>query len=471
MKDQIENSSSQVPQTRVGDACFDQFAAEYDANLEAALAVSGEGKEFYANGRVDWLAHCLKQRSFTPSRGLDFGCGIGSTAPALREKLNLDSVLGVDVSPKSIATAVSAHYPSCEFAMLNDARIHGEIDVAYCNGVFHHIPLAQREAALAYVYDSLKPGGIFALWENNPWNLGTRYVMSHCAFDRDAKTITPPAARRLLRNAGFEILRTDFLFYFPKALSFLRPLERLLIKPPLGAQYQVLAQKPASPASATGSTAAPGAGTQLIGAVHRRVVHSRRISVLADALSSFVPPHSKLLDVGCGDGHLSASLKTRVPSLQIEGVETHARPTCEIPCRLFDGVHLPFADNAFDGCMFVDVLHHTTEPEKILRDACRVSRDFILIKDHLSANKFDHATLRFMDWVGNRSHGVTLPYNYLTQSAWDRLFQSVGLQPAKTLQNLPLYPFPFSLLFGRHLHFVLLLKKASAPSPSPSLSR
>ncbi len=211
-----------------------------------------------------------------------------------------------------------------------------------------------------------------------------------------------------------------------------------------------------------------GAGIELMDAVHSRLVHSRRISVLANAISSLIPPGKKLLDVGCGDGRLDALLKASVTNLEVEGVETLARPACAVPCRLFNGIHLPFADNSFDGCMFVDVLHHTTEPEKILRDACRVSRDFILIKDHLSANQFDHATLRFMDWVGNRSHGVTLPYNYLTQPAWDRLFQSVGLQPAKTLQNLPLYPFPFSLLFGRKLHFIVLLKKLPIPASSPS---
>lgn len=210
------------------------------------------------------------------------------------------------------------------------------------------------------------------------------------------------------------------------------------------------------------SNSTPGAGTQLIGAVHGRVVHSRRISVLADALSSFIPSQSKLLDVGCGDGRLDADLKSRVPGLDIEGVETHARPDCAVPCQLFDGTHLPFEDNSFDGCMFVDVLHHTSDPEKILRDACRVSREFILIKDHLAMSQFDHLTLRFMDWVGNRPHGVVLPYNYLSQSQWDDLFRSLSLQPVRTSNQLPLYPFPFSLVFGRQLHFVTQLRASKS---------
>ena len=84
---------------------------------------------------------------------------------------------------------------------------------------------------------------MFALWENNPWNPGTRYIMSRVPFDRDAIVITPFEARRLLRDAGFEIISTDYLFVFPHLLRALRPLERLLTPFPLGGQYLVLARK------------------------------------------------------------------------------------------------------------------------------------------------------------------------------------------------------------------------------------
>jgi hypothetical protein len=95
-----------------------------------------------------------------------------------------------------------------------------------------------------YIYRSLRPGGWFALWENNPWNPGTRYVMSQCAFDRDAVTLTPPEAARLLQAGGLRVLRTDFLFVFPRFLKFLRVMEAGLARLPLGAQYQVLCRKP-----------------------------------------------------------------------------------------------------------------------------------------------------------------------------------------------------------------------------------
>ena len=79
-----------------------------------------------------------------------------------------------------------------------------------------------------------------AFWENNPWNPGTRYVMSRIPFDRDAITLTPPEARRMLQAGGFDILRTDFLFIFPRVFSWFRGVEPFLVQLPLGAQYQVL---------------------------------------------------------------------------------------------------------------------------------------------------------------------------------------------------------------------------------------
>jgi ubiquinone/menaquinone biosynthesis C-methylase UbiE len=188
-------------------------------------------------------------------------------------------------------------------------------------------------------------------------------------------------------------------------------------------------------------------------------VFDRRAEVIAKQAAAMIPPGSQLLDVGCGDGSLAARVAQIVPLTNVQGAEVHARPDCAIECRLFDGKSLPFPDNSFDVCLFVDVLHHTMDPETICREAVRVSRKHVVIKDHLCENRVDDATLRFMDWAGNRSHGVALPYNYLSQKRWDKLFEDVGLEKIVTEHKIALYPFPFSLIFGRGLHFISLLQK------------
>ena len=198
---------------------------------------------------------------------------------------------------------------------------------------------------------------------------------------------------------------------------------------------------------------------RLMGKVHGRAVHGRRIAALAGHIAAMISPGWRVLDIGCGDGQLDALLGKAVPRLEVQGVEILPRADCAIPCQGFDGVHLPFPDGSMDCCLLVDVLHHTSDPLPLMRDACRVSCEFTVIKDHLAENALDHATLRFMDWVGNRPHGVPLPYNYLSQAQWNRLYSELGLKLVRSDTELALYPFPFSALFERKLDFVSLLRK------------
>ena len=153
-------------------------------------------------------------------------------------------MVGVDVSP-AMVTRAAARHPWATFCSTDDLPTLGAFDAAYCNGVFHHIPPVMRAGAARTVFDALRPGGVFGLWENHPWNPGTRIVMHRVAFDRDAIMLNPPETRRLLSGAGFEVVRTDHLFIFPSVLGALRPLERLVSRLPIGGQYQVLGRRAA----------------------------------------------------------------------------------------------------------------------------------------------------------------------------------------------------------------------------------
>ena len=199
--------------------------------------------------------------------------------------------------------------------------------------------------------------------------------------------------------------------------------------------------------------------TRLFGGIHGRVVHKRRIRVLSQRLGAMLPAGSRLLDVGCGDGRVASLLRESVSELTVEGVEVLPRADCAIACRPFDGIHLPFPDSSFDVCLIVDVLHHTSDPLSLLRDACRVSSRFVLIKDHQIENRLDDWTLRLMDWVGNSPYGVALRYAYFSRSQWEGLYRELNLSLDRTDSQLPLYPRPFSAIFGRNLHFISRLEK------------
>ena len=225
---------------------FDEHASHYNQALERGISLSGEPSSYFARGRIAWFKQYVERHARkSPKLLLDFGCGTGSSAQYFFDLLGIECLIGVDSSSASLEIAREAVDPAkASFHLLEHYVPEGVIDLAFSNGVFHHILPSQREDAVRYVFDSLAPGGLFALWENNPWNPGTRLVMNRIPFDKGAETLSAFEAQRLLRTVGFQILRTDFLFIFPRFLLPLRRFEQHLSRLPLGAQYQVLCRRP-----------------------------------------------------------------------------------------------------------------------------------------------------------------------------------------------------------------------------------
>jgi len=224
---------------------FDDYAKHYDAALHRGLAATGETKDYFARGRIEWVGRCLRELSFQPARIMDFGCGDGSSSELLLSLAGAQSLSGVDTSGKSLELASRLHgSPGTSFRLIDNNVPREEFDLVYCNGVFHHIPLADRVSAAQYIWQSLRPGGMFAFWENNPRNPGSRYVMWKIPFDRDAIPLWPRQATKLVQSAGFEIVRRNSLFYFPQILKSLRWMEPHLAPLLFGGQYLLLCRKP-----------------------------------------------------------------------------------------------------------------------------------------------------------------------------------------------------------------------------------
>ena len=192
---------------------------------------------------------------------------------------------------------------------------------------------------------------------------------------------------------------------------------------------------------------------------HSRFVFQRRANVLVSILDKLIPQNTSILDVGCGNGLISSLISKKRPDIKIRGIELSVRPKCLIPCTAFDGINIPFEDSSFDVCLFIDVLHHTHEIPELMKEATRVSKRNIIIKDHICKNSFDKAVLSLMDWIGNKPHGIKLEYLYLQEKKWKEYFHKCGLKNVVWKNQIYLYPFPFNLIFGRKLHFISLLEK------------
>jgi SAM-dependent methyltransferase len=230
--------------TPVGEgSAFDGYAADYEAALACGLRLTGEKRQYFAEQRVSWLKRKLATLGATPGFVVDFGCGDGATLPILAKILNPRELVGLEPSIACLERAEAV--AERKWAVLGPDKFEqrGKVDLIYCNGVMHHVAPADRPGMLGLLREMLRPGGLLALWDNNPWNPGTRWVMRRIPFDRDTVPIPANAARSLLERCGFSVLGVDHLFLFPRTLRWFRGLEIPLCGLPLGGQYLVLARR------------------------------------------------------------------------------------------------------------------------------------------------------------------------------------------------------------------------------------
>ena len=177
---------------------------------------------------------------------LDFGMGIGNSIPFLSEYFPSSNIHGVDISEKSLAIA-SEKYGSLGDFQVFDGKTTSysdeTFDVVFSAGVFHHVPFSGHLDLVCEVFRTLKNGGIFMIYEHNPFNPLTCHAVNTCPFDENAVLLKPNRVRHLFQEAVTEVVMQEYRTFFPAFLKLLRPLEKYLTGFPLGAQYFVVGKK------------------------------------------------------------------------------------------------------------------------------------------------------------------------------------------------------------------------------------
>jgi ubiquinone/menaquinone biosynthesis C-methylase UbiE len=205
----------------------------------------------------------------------------------------------------------------------------------------------------------------------------------------------------------------------------------------------------------------------VVESVHEQYAKGRRTQVLAAHFADLIPQSASVIDVGTGDGSIAASVQAARPDVSLHGLEYQVRDDCAIPVEAFDGKTLPLADDSVDYVSFLDVLHHTVDPMVLLKEAKRVARRGLIIKDHLRQGFLGGSTLRFMDRVGNRRYGIELPNTYLAPDEWESAWKTLGLEAVEWRGDLGIYPAWADWWFGRGLHFFARLEHASQQPSEP----
>jgi methionine biosynthesis protein MetW len=132
-----------------------------------------------------------------------------------------------------------------------------------------------------------------------------------------------------------------------------------------------------------------------------------------ESIARLVPPGSRVLDLGCGDGallaHLQSSRQCSGYGVEIDDAKVHAcvrRGVNVLQLNLEDGLNM-FGDKAFDVVLQIDTLQHLRNAETMLRETARVGRTGIV-----AFPNFAHWPNRLAVLQGRMPVTKRLPYQW-----------------------------------------------------------
>ena len=173
-----------------------------------------------------------------------------------------------------------------------------------------------------------------------------------------------------------------------------------------------------------------------------------------EIIAELVPPGSRVLDLGCGNGELLAHLRDvrRCTGYGIEIADANVlactqRGVNVIQLNLEEGLAL-FEDQSFDVVLQLDTLQHLRNTEKMLRETARVGRIGIV-----SFPNFAHWPNRLHVVGGRMPVTKVLPYQWydtpnirvgtyadfevLARKDGLRILDSFGIQGGKAVRTWP----------------------------------
>lgn len=224
---------------------FDAFANDYRNIHTQNIRLSGVDSYYFAEMKVKLLQ---AYESDVPLQVLDVGCGDGTTEFFMHQYFPTWKLRGIDVSGQSIKEAQEKNIQSTVFELYDGTNIpalDNSVDIIFIAGVLHHVSFDLHLKMLQEVYRVLKTGGRMYLFEHNPLNPVTKYLVNTCVFDKDAKLLRSGYCTSIIKAAQLNIKKTDFIIFFPRKgiFSKLIFLEKYIQWLPLGGQYFVRANK------------------------------------------------------------------------------------------------------------------------------------------------------------------------------------------------------------------------------------
>ena len=146
--------------------------------------------------------------------------------------------------------------------------------------------------------------------------------------------------------------------------------------------------------------------------------------------------NTSVLDVGIGTGFVTLKIKEFNPKIHIIGLDIEDKTNGSVPVTIFDGKTIPFPDNSFDVVLCIDVLHHISDIGSLMKELSRVSKKYVIIKDHQRYSILSYYFLHFSDYITNAPYDINCAYNFYTKKQWLNEFHNAGLELIKEAKHL-----------------------------------
>ena len=163
-----------------------------------------------------------------------------------------------------------------------------------------------------------------------------------------------------------------------------------------------------------------------------------RVKIKLDRIHRHIQPEERVLDIGIGNGGLAHAMQKRgvdLTPLDVKNISFFD----DIQPIVYDGITLPFENDAFDKALLTTVLHHIPDPVATLDEAIRVAPRLIVMED-IYYNPIQKYLTFFMDSLVNfefEGH----PHTNKTDEEWREIFKEKGLRvvEAEYIRTLVLF--------------------------------
>jgi len=224
---------------------FDDYVETYRTEIDDSIGFIGQDVDFFIEIKAELLLKLARKNfgSLNKIKVLDIGSGVGLVDRFLKSEIK--QLCGVDVE-EGVVQKAKVNNPEVNYQMYDGEKLpfdDNTFDLCFAINVMHHVPPGMWENFSREMYRVLKPGGIAAVFEHNPWNPLTRVAVARCEFDRDAVLLNHPKIKSLFKSAGLKVFDDSFIVFFPFQAKLFRSIETALGWLPLGAQHYVTGRK------------------------------------------------------------------------------------------------------------------------------------------------------------------------------------------------------------------------------------